>query len=143
MWYLDLSAKALALIASVWLSVALSHLGSLIHSQEPEVTGVDVHDRPQVTNINLWFQTLLITLLRRHRCCYRYDRVEDEGGNLKVEDTTMMSSVTHAASFCGSINERTLTMISSTVTEPLRGLLGCIVLSNATEHGLSTCGTNR
>lgn len=78
LWYLDFDAKALPFISSVRFSEALGDLGGLVHSQEPVVTVVDVHDRPQVTDIGLRCLALLILLLCRHGGCYRCHGVEDE-----------------------------------------------------------------
>lgn len=51
MWYLDLCSKALTLVATIWLSEALGGLSGLVNPQEPEVTAVDVHDRPEVIDL--------------------------------------------------------------------------------------------
>jgi len=61
--YLNLSGEALALVAPVGLSEALSHLSGLVHPQEPEVTGVDVPDSPQVTDVRWQVLALLVVWL--------------------------------------------------------------------------------
>lgn len=90
MWYLDLCSKALTLVATIWLSEALGGLSGLVNPQEPEVTAVDVHDRPEVIDLRLGLLHLLVTLLCRHGGCYSHHSIEDERRDLW--DQLMMSS---------------------------------------------------
>lgn len=90
MWYLDLCSKALTLVATIWLSEALGGLSGLVNPQEPEVTAVDVHDRPEVIDLRLGLLRLLVTLLCCHGSCYSHHGVEDKRRDLW--DQLMMSS---------------------------------------------------
>lgn len=78
MSYLDLCCKVLALVVSVLLSEALRDFRGLVHSQEPVVTAINVHDRPEVTGVRLHLLILLLMLLCCHGSCYRHHCVEDE-----------------------------------------------------------------
>lgn len=91
MSYLDLGGKALAVVAPILLSEALGDLCGLVHSQEPVVTAVDVHDRTEVADVHLRRRTLLFVLLRRHGGCYCLHCVEDERRDLEEEDTETVS----------------------------------------------------
>lgn len=82
--YLDLSREGFSIVLFVHLCEALCHLGGLVHSQEPEVTVVDVHDGPQVADVGTQLLILLSTGLC-HACCYRLHRVEDDWGDLQAQ----------------------------------------------------------
>lgn len=141
-WNLDLCRKALALVAETGLSEALGDLCGLFHSEEPVVAVVNVGDRPEITNIQLNFLLLLFSLCS-HGGCYGHHCAEDEGRNLQNQRKTVIwKSSTQdliLSTAVGAEHEGTLTTTSSTMTEPVSGWLGWLLVSITTEQGLSTC----